>query len=53
MPSTIAPFAPSELSITANLGYSLLQILMADDVLPGSNLSYQLAKLIYLFLPLG
>lgn len=35
------------------VGSQLLSILTAEDLVPGSSLSYQLAKTIYLFHPLG
>ena len=35
------------------LGTALTQILMADDIQPGSDVSYELCKLIYLYHPLG
>jgi hypothetical protein len=37
----------------SNISTALMQILTADDILPGSEPSYQLCKLIYLFHPLG
>lgn len=37
----------------ANLGTSLQSILMADDIVPGSDPSYQLCKTIYVAHPLG
>ena len=50
------PLSPSGTFASASassLGSALQQILMADDIQPGSELSYQLAKLIYLYHPLG
>jgi hypothetical protein len=44
---------PSELVITSSVGSGLMQILMDDSVVTGSDLSYELAKLIYLYHPLG
>lgn len=41
------------LNITTGLGTSLTDILMADDVIPGSDPSYQLCKAIYTYHPLG
>lgn len=42
------------LSITgSNVGSQLRQLLMADDIEPGSQPSYQLCKAIYLYHPLG
>lgn len=43
-------------SVTLNgssLGNSLQSLLLADDLLPGDEPSYQLAKIIYLYHPLG
>jgi hypothetical protein len=37
----------------SNVGPALMEILTADDILPGSEPSYQLCKLIYLYHPLG
>lgn len=39
--------------VSASLGGSLEQLLMADDLVPGSEPSYQLCKTIYLYHPLG
>jgi hypothetical protein len=45
---------PSRLTIgTSALGGSLLALLTADDIVPGSTPSYQLCKTIYLYHPLG
>jgi hypothetical protein len=41
------------LSVSSGIGPALMQILTADDILPGSEPSYQLCKLIYLYHPLG
>lgn len=38
---------------TSSLGGSLQQLLMADDIVPGADPSYQLCKTIYLYHPLG
>lgn len=38
---------------SASLGGNLTQLLMADDLQPGSDPSYQLCKVIYLYHPLG
>ena len=35
------------------LGSQLMDLLMADDLVPGSEPSYQIAKTIYLFHPMG
>lgn len=35
------------------LGGSLMQMLMADDIVPGSDPGYELCKIIYLYHPLG
>lgn len=44
----------AEITFTGStLGTPLQQILMADDIQPGSDPSYQLCKLIYSFHPLG
>lgn len=45
--------AGSQLLVTTSLGGSLLQLLMADDIVPGSDVSYQLCKSIYIYHPLG
>lgn len=37
----------------AGIGTALINLLMADDIEPGSDLSYQLAKDIYVYHPLG
>jgi len=37
----------------SNLGTKLSQLLMADDIVPGSEPSYELCKTIYLYHPLG
>ena len=37
----------------SNLGNALQSLLLADDIVPGSDPSYQLAKTIYLYHPLG
>jgi len=39
--------------VGSNVGPALMQILTADDILPGSDVSYQLCKLIYLYHPIG
>jgi len=36
-----------------DVGNALMQLLMADDILPGDDLSYQLCKIIYEYHPLG
>jgi len=38
---------------TTNLGGSLQQLLMADEIMPGSDASYQICKTIYAYHPLG
>lgn len=38
---------------TSTLGGSLQALLMADDIVPGADPSYQLCKVIYLYHPLG
>jgi len=38
---------------SANLGNSLQSLLMADEIIPGSDLSYQTCKTIYAYHPLG
>lgn len=44
----------SSLSVSgSSLGTALMEILTADDILPGAEPSYQLCKLIYLYHPLG
>src|SRR5690348_13763055 len=44
----------AELTVTGStLGTPLEQLLMADSIEPGSDVSYQLCKLIYLYHPLG
>ena len=37
----------------SNLGTSLTQLLMSDEIVPGSDVSYELCKQIYLYHPLG
>ena len=45
---------PSVLTIgNSSLGSALMQLLTADDIVPGSTPSYQLCKTIYLYHPLG
>jgi hypothetical protein len=39
--------------VTSNLGNSLQQLLMADEIVPGSDPSYQICKTIYAYHPLG
>lgn len=43
----------AELSINSDLGNAFKTILMADDIDPGSEVSYQVCKLIYTYHPLG
>lgn len=44
----------AEISVTGpGLGNSLQQILMADDIVPGSEPSYQLCKILYEFHPIA
>jgi hypothetical protein len=44
----------AEITITGSkLSSSLLDLLMADDIVPGADVSYQLCKLIYSHHPLG
>ncbi|MEJ0017524.1 MAG: anti-CBASS Acb1 family protein [Acetobacteraceae bacterium] len=44
----------AEIKVTGSaLGTPLQQLLMADSIEPGSDVGYQLAKLIYLYHPLG
>jgi len=44
----------STITVTgANLGGSLQTLLMADELIPGSDVSYQLCKTIYSYHPLG
>lgn len=38
---------------TSAMGSALTQILMADDIVPGSDPSYQTCKLLYLYHPIG
>lgn len=38
---------------TTNLGGALQQLLMADEIVPGSDASYQICKTIYAYHPLG
>lgn len=40
-------------SLGARIGSNLLAMLAAEDIVPGSNPSYQLCKTIYLYHPLG
>lgn len=45
---------PSHVNVVGSaLGTQLQQMLMADDIQPGSDVSYQLCKTIFLFHPLG
>jgi len=41
------------LGVTSSIGDSLLKILESDEIQPGTDLGYQLAKAIYLYHPLG
>lgn len=44
----------ANLSITGSpIGTALQQLLMGDDIVPGSDISYELCKIIYLYHPLG
>lgn len=44
----------SQISVTGStLGGSLMNLLMADDIQPGADPSYQLCKIIYAYHPLG
>jgi Protein of unknown function (DUF1073) len=43
----------AEIGLTANLGTALTNLLMADDIIPGSSVSYQLCKTIYTHHTLG
>jgi Anti-CBASS Acb1-like protein len=43
----------SELGLNINAGSSLLRLLTAEDIVPGSNASYQLCKDLYVYHPLG
>jgi Protein of unknown function (DUF1073) len=46
--------ATTQLNLTgSSLGSSLNSLLMADDILPGVDASYQICKTIYLFHPIG
>ena len=46
--------AGSQLTVSGtSVGPALMEILTADDILPGAEPSYQLCKLIYLYHPLG
>lgn len=47
------PVASSQLLVTTSVGGSLLSLLMAPDIEPGSDVSYQLCKSIYIYHPLG
>lgn len=39
--------------ISSNVGTALQQLLMSEEIVPGSEVSYELCKLIYLYHPLG
>ena len=39
--------------VGSNLGTSLTQLLMCDEIVPGSDVSYELCKQLYLYHPLG
>ena len=43
----------TELGLSISAGSSLLRLLAAEDIVPGSNASYQLCKDIYVYHPLG
>lgn len=43
----------AELGTTAGLGTELIRLLSAEDMMPGSKASYQLAKVLYSYHPLG
>lgn len=43
----------TELGLSANVGSSLLKLLTAEDIVPGSGASYQLCKELYVTHPLG
>lgn len=43
----------AQLTLNSSLGNALQQILMAGDMQPGDELSYQMAKIIYTYHPLG
>ena len=43
----------SQLLVTTSVGGSLLNLLMADDIVPGADAGYQLCKNIYIYHPLG
>lgn len=50
----IAPFGSSSLVVAGSiLGGQLMQLLMSDDIVPGSDPSYELCKIIYTYHPLG
>jgi hypothetical protein len=46
-------FDSSSLSVTSGIGSALMRILMSDDIQPGTDISYQLAKDILIYHPLG
>lgn len=43
----------ADITLNSSTGTALNDILMADDIQPGSDPSYQLCKLIYLYHPMG
>src|SRR5271168_1501655 len=49
-----ADYGPSTIGVTGtNIGSQLMSLLNAEDMAPGSELSYQTAKTIYSFHPVG
>lgn len=52
--SSESPVTGTQLTVSnSNLGTTLQKLLMADEIQPGADPSYQLCKLIYLYHPLG
>lgn len=53
-PNPIAPFGSGNVVLAGStLGGQLMQLLMSDDIVPGSDPSYELCKIIYTYHPLG
>jgi len=52
-PNPFGPVTSSEVTVSSSIGASLVSLLMADDIQPGTDPSYQLCKTIYLYHPLG
>lgn len=51
--SEVSPVNSSEISAGTPFNGALMKLLLADDIQPGSDPSYQLCKTIYMYHPLG